>query len=242
MGLRRLGGPCHEQGGQGRLDPPQRTGKPQAENRNPQDLPSKPSLLVLPLFLDLRCNSRTSKALLENVMTTSTALARRPRFLRTEGTIQARLTVFIIAGSLFVLCAFFVLPAVFTDTSRWKATEGVLVQASRTHLGIRGKVRIQYTYQVDGRTYTGRRAALWTDSVPNPIVRQAPDAWRPGTPVRVYYQPTHPERAVLDPQVSTPQKAAAIFGTGLCLLGTIAAFLPGTRVSSIPRYPRRRSG
>ena len=164
-------------------------------------------------------------------MTTSTALTRRPRFLRTEGTFQARLTVFIIAGSLLALCAFFVLPVVFPDPSRWKVTDGVLVEAVQTRFGSKGKVRIRYTYEVDGRTHTGRRAALWTDSVPIRVVRQARDEWRPGTRVRVYYHPDQPERAVLDPHVSPLQKAGAIFGTGLCLFVVIGAFLPGTRVS-----------
>ncbi len=162
-------------------------------------------------------------------MRTSIVTAQPARVRWKNGLIQPRLAILMISGSLLGVCGFVALPAVLTDTSRWPATEGVLVQVVRTGGDIRGKARIRYTYEVDGRTYSGRRFALWRDSLPIPVLLQSKGDWSPGARLRVYHHPTRPEQAVLDPYVSPALKAGVIFGTVLCLAGVVGALLPGSR-------------
>lgn len=160
-------------------------------------------------------------------MSTSIEPANRSTFWLGGEKFRARLVILAISGSLLAVCVFVALPAVFTDTSRWPATEGVLVQVVEIGAGLKGRLRIRYVYEVDGRSYTNRRAALWTDSVPLPAVRQSRKDWRPGARVRVFHHPTHPERSVLDPYVGPARKAGVIFGTVLSIAGVVGAFRPG---------------
>jgi hypothetical protein len=138
--------------------------------------------------------------------------------------LKARLLVLLISGILLSACLFFALPAVFTDTSRWRETEGTVVHSSLSAGSrLKRKLRVQYEYQVEGRTYRSRRATLWSESVPGIALRGSEQAWPKGTPVRVYHHPTDHARAVLDPTVSTPHKVATVFATVVSGLGVLGA-------------------
>lgn len=142
--------------------------------------------------------------------------------------LKARLFALLVSGILLAACLFFALPAVFTDTSRWRETEGTVVYSSvSAGSRLKRKLRVQYEYQVDGRTYRGRRATLWSDSVPGIALRGSEQAWPKGTPVRVYHHPTDHARAVLDPTVSTLHKVATVFATGVSGFAFLAACAGG---------------
>lgn len=140
----------------------------------------------------------------------------------TRDDLKTRLMMFGISTALFVACAFFALPAIFTDTSRWQAVEGTIIQYDQVF----DEIDVHYTYEVKGKLYVGTHATLWSDRLP---ISQAPKLDRTqavGRRIQVYHHPTDPTRAVLDPTITTTHKVITAGCTLLTAVGIVGAFLP----------------
>jgi hypothetical protein len=60
--------------------------------------------------------------------------------------------------------------------------------------------RVRYRYEVGGRGFTGERISFESGPSPNRGLAEAiVQRYAPGSTVRVFYDPAHPERAVLEP-------------------------------------------
>jgi hypothetical protein len=87
----------------------------------------------------------------------------------------------------------------------WPSTSGtvesaaVAVQPESNERKLFG-ARVRYRYEVGGRTLTGERISFESGPSPNRGLADAiVQRYAPGTPVRVFYDPTQPERSVLEP-------------------------------------------
>ena len=77
----------------------------------------------------------------------------------------------------------------------------------------------------------GWKATLWSDPLPGYAALGSEEQWPPGQPIRVYHHPNQPERAVLDPRVSTTRKVMTVLATALSGFGVLAAFVGRPRAS-----------
>jgi hypothetical protein len=88
---------------------------------------------------------------------------------------------------------------------QWPAVSGTIMQCDaqyRRYSGHGGwRVSISYRYQVNGQSYVGNRVSLWNPNgggPPDEVNTFAADH-PPRSNVIVYYDPLHPETAVLEP-------------------------------------------
>lgn len=142
-----------------------------------------------------------------------------------------RLVLGAISGTVLALLLGFILPSVFTDTSDWPAVEGRIVDSRTVRTHRNRRLHLTYEYQVQNRTYRGHKATLWSDPVPGYAALGSEKQWPPGQPIRVYHHPTQPERAVLDPRISTTRKVMTVLATALSGFGVLAAFVGRPRAS-----------
>jgi hypothetical protein len=84
-------------------------------------------------------------------------------------------------------------------------------------------LHVVYEYQIKGRRYTGTRIAPVHESFKSwwSATRRA-RRFEPGTDVRVHFDPAAPDRAILDPRLSTsPAWILLLGGTGLAIGGVL---------------------
>jgi hypothetical protein len=108
--------------------------------------------------------------------------------------------------------------------SRWPTVPGTITSTWDTlETG-----RIQYSYKVGGRSYTGKRVFLYaagqsregratSDRTPQELTELYP----PGAQVTVYYDPTHPSKAVLEPRNRQNLMASVLFMVATAAFGSI---------------------
>ncbi|NKB71589.1 MAG: DUF3592 domain-containing protein [Candidatus Latescibacteria bacterium] len=85
---------------------------------------------------------------------------------------------------------------------------------------------VTYTYQVDGHHYTGDRIHFATSGLTSPRQAQQQTAPYPkGARVKVYYQPSRPERAVLEPGLNAQFIAPFFLGSTFAALGILVALV-----------------
>ena len=95
------------------------------------------------------------------------------------------------------------------NASDWPTVEGRIVLASAASQPSEvspGDAGLSYRYEVDGRQYTGRRATFDGAAI----------RYEPGIAVMVYYNPSSPDKSVLDP--STPGESWTSLSIGAALL------------------------
>ena len=81
--------------------------------------------------------------------------------------------------------------------------------------------KIEYTYEVAGRPYTGQRLRFSSSEASSPAqVQKLVAPFAPGRPATVYYDPADPRSSTLDTSVAGT-RASEIIGLVLALAGTI---------------------
>lgn len=93
-------------------------------------------------------------------------------------------------------------------------------------LGTARHHHVRYTFQVDGRTYHGRRVRFggWLNTDPRSAGRIV-DRYRAGQPVSVRYDPRNPARCTLERRVS--RLVWLFLGIGLFMTGSVGGALLG---------------
>ncbi|MBB6100005.1 hypothetical protein HNR42_003470 [Deinobacterium chartae] len=128
-----------------------------------------------------------------------------------------------------------------TLTARWPTTTGTVVYSEIVEhverdddgdLEVMYEPRVTYTYAVEGTSRQGNRigymAASWSDrALAETVVQRYPL----GQPVRVHYDPSRPEDALLEPGLSPLM--------WLWMLLPAAAVALGSWLARIPRVPLR---
>ena len=107
-------------------------------------------------------------------------------------------------------------------SERWSSTYGLIIKVAVDRRTLAPSVvtygpEISYAYEVDGKSYVGRRLA-----VADPVYTGNPDdaekmlgTFREGQRVTVYYDPRHPRQAVLIPGLAVSHQEL-LFGTSVC--------------------------
>jgi hypothetical protein len=98
-------------------------------------------------------------------------------------------------------------------SARWRATQGEVLA------GLPGSDSLRYRYTVKGKTYTAARVAFYSGAI------RAFAAPPPGSPVTVYYDPTAPDRAVLQPGAGPLAYLPIAAGGLLFVLGLLSSLL-----------------
>ena len=95
---------------------------------------------------------------------------------------------------LLVLSLIFVLPGL--GTFGWESTSGTIDSYSKRRASStrrnREPLKVRYSYEVDGRTYSSDRYVIGTA-----LMAPGAQTMRTGTPVTVYYDPDQPSSSVL---------------------------------------------
>ncbi len=130
------------------------------------------------------------------------------------------------------------------ESSHWPTTQGKIVvskiktsQSSGKHSSTTYSAGIEYTFQVDKKTYTGDSVAYGDYGSSNRshasgIVAQYPV----GKQVTVHYMPGKPDECVLEPGVKFQAWILPIFGSVFALFGGLMAiFLP--KAINSPQQP-----
>ena len=91
----------------------------------------------------------------------------------------------------------------------WPSVTGEIVNRNQTSTQGRKKLRVDYTYAVDGVAYKGRRLSFAANKADYPDWAKR---FAPGTRIPVYYDPGSPATAVLVP--GGESVARAIFWAG----------------------------
>jgi hypothetical protein len=111
-------------------------------------------------------------------------------------------------------------------STKWPRVEGKILASS---VEVEGgeypyyTAKIAYQYLVDGQTYRSDkvRCSFWSSSFKG-RARRIADAYRPGDPVAVFYDPAKPSRAVLRPGggggLAVALIAVSLIGPGLAFL------------------------
>jgi len=113
-------------------------------------------------------------------------------------------------------------------SSQWPFIRGIIVASELRHTNDDTSVHIAYEYSISGKTYTSNLVS-YSGLANASVERDALISRYPvGTKVSVYYDPSNPSRAVLQPGGSTtwriPMAAGAILAV-VGLLYTVAPYL-----------------
>lgn len=112
-------------------------------------------------------------------------------------------------------------------TGTWLPTQGVVLSSTvKEHRAVNGvdsdravfSPMVRYQYTLGSRTYTGMRITFSPVQYTRQKADQAAHRYPPSTPVTVYYDPLHPEEAVLE-QHSTDHQALFSLGIVFAVLG-----------------------
>lgn len=83
-------------------------------------------------------------------------------------------------------------------------------------------IEIQYSFEHQGTIVVGHRIGMTRYSVSRSSTRDRKMAqFQIGSPVKVFYEPSSPGRAVIDPAPNSVMLALPLLGTGLALLGFV---------------------
>lgn len=111
-------------------------------------------------------------------------------------------------------------------STKWPRVEGKIL-ASSVEL-VDGEYasyapKIEYHYVVDGQIYRSNklRVSFWSSSF-KARARRIADAYRPGDPVAVFYDPAKPSRAVLQPGGAGGLAVALV---AVSVIGPVLAFV-----------------
>jgi len=102
------------------------------------------------------------------------------------------------------------------------------IDAIRTRGGLMYHPRVEYTYTVDGHTYTSKQRTIgddwWTSkwSASLEDARAQIQGYHAGHPVTVYYNPEQPEQATLKPGETQGARSTLLVGAGICFIGMVA--------------------
>jgi hypothetical protein len=106
---------------------------------------------------------------------------------------------------------------------RWLPAPGTVQHAEIKPGGRMPALYLTYTYQVDGRTFTGTRYRFGEIGEGSSLVPGTPAVWRPGQPITVHYNPSAPERATvvtgLNPRACLGEVFLVIFGATFLGIG-----------------------
>lgn len=124
------------------------------------------------------------------------------------------------------------------DSASWPRTEGTISRSEiETNRGGRESAYVEYTYAVDGRTYTGWRIQRMRSAFDDETARDLVARYPLG-PVSVYYKPNDPEKSALVPGLHSVIPLAML-GVGafvmLAALTSLGRVLLGRRQA--PRAP-----
>ena len=113
-----------------------------------------------------------------------------------------------------------------TAISRWHFTIGTVTESKVDIDGESDEYRytpaVAYTYQVAGHTYTGDHIHYATTGLMTPRqAQQQLNPYPPGARVRVYYRPSNPERAILEPGFNTAFAPPLVLGLLFTFLGSL---------------------
>jgi hypothetical protein len=104
--------------------------------------------------------------------------------------------------------------------SRWPTVMGKITSTWDTLDGS----RITYAYNVAGHSYVGHRISWPAGSTADPTAQELTEKYPPGSDVTVYYDPSRPTTAVLEPRNLQNAIVSTVFtvafaGFGLVVLG-----------------------
>ncbi len=111
-------------------------------------------------------------------------------------------------------------------TGTWLPTQGVILSSSvKEHRAVDGgnpdrvvySPLVRYQYTLGSRTYTGMRVTFTPVQYTRQKAEQSVNRFPPSTPVTVYYDPLHPEEAILE-QHSTDHQTLFTLGIVLSVL------------------------
>lgn len=107
---------------------------------------------------------------------------------------------------------------------QWPKVSGVIMQCQEAHHGLKHTyyyVEDTYSYAVNGQRHTSRRIALWNPNLDGEDARARAFviAHPVNSTVNVYYDPQHPENAVLIPGPDEAGNRRFIWTGGLCFIG-----------------------
>jgi hypothetical protein len=112
---------------------------------------------------------------------------------------------------------------------RWPVARGTVQHAEVKPRGKLLAVYIAYTYEVDGRTFTGTRYRFGQIGDVASVVSGTPTNWHPGQAITVHYNPSDPATATveagLQPRASIGEFFLVIFGASFFWTG-ITYLLP----------------
>jgi uncharacterized protein DUF3592 len=111
----------------------------------------------------------------------------------------------------------------------WPTVEGKVIQATvNEHVGIarRYSPRVEYKYQVQGKSYIGRRYQVinW-EADKSWLAEEAVRGLKAGKPVTVHYNPENPAQAVLKPGLLRQQYTIVAIPFVMFLFGLILLFM-----------------
>jgi hypothetical protein len=116
------------------------------------------------------------------------------------------------------------------QSQRWPSVQGEVTASGLVRQGDQARPYVRYRYRIAEKTYTG--GALIHYGEPNPITRwlgasaeNAPPIqarYPQGSPVTVYYDPSNPDRSVLEPGVRVSAYLPVAAGGLLFILGLVA--------------------
>lgn len=98
------------------------------------------------------------------------------------------------------------------EAANWPTTEGVITGSYVANNDYADIPVVKYEYVVDGHTYSSSGVGFGVNGTEGPDLEKYPEGRR----VTVYYQPGHPQRAILEPE--RPANMQAYLG-GILLSG-----------------------
>ena len=104
--------------------------------------------------------------------------------------------------------------------SHWPTAKGTVTSTWNTLDG----ERIKYEYEVGGHHYVGRRIGyevVGGGSSADPTPQELTEKYPPGAEVTVYYNPSHPATAVLEPRNMQNAKMSFVFTLAFGFFGLV---------------------
>jgi len=125
----------------------------------------------------------------------------------------------------------------FEASSSWEATTAMVTQSElrryrsysrrRSSGSYRREVEIEYTYQVNGKSYTGSRVSFGQSFISNSLdlfKSETVKKYPKGERVTVYFNPSAPSDSVLETQLPISAYLVIIIAGGMCLFASVKLF------------------